>query len=128
MADDATKHEAEQGARHVLQGDSASLGRGARPVIQGESGQEVLDHIKRRTKAHKSDAELLGNTAAEVMEEIEVRYPEGEIGAVVVIAEVTMPDGDARVLTGTSDTKRHVVRGLIEIARDQMAGPRTSGV
>jgi hypothetical protein len=29
--------------------------------------------------------ELLGSTAAEVMEEIEDRYPDGEIGAVVVM-------------------------------------------
>jgi hypothetical protein len=118
---DAKREDPQDGVRRVIPGDSDSPPRGTRPVIQGESAHEVLEHIKRRAMVHKSDGQLLGSTTAEVMEEIERRYPDAEIGAVVVIAEVTTPEGDARVLTGTSDTKRHIVRGLIEVARDQMA-------
>lgn len=67
------------------------------------------------------DQQKIGQVAAELMDQADREFPDGsEVGAVLLVVEVTNPDGDSRVIWQVSDPRLHANLGMIEVARHAM--------
>ena len=66
------------------------------------------------------DQSRIGVLAAELMDDLEERVAEGEIGAIALVVEVIEADGGFGVATKFSDPRKHVNLGLLEIGRRQL--------
>jgi hypothetical protein len=65
----------------------------------------------------------IGELAAALMDDVDRHFGEqAEIGAVCLIVEARTPDGSSAVLTKFSDPRRHVILGMLEVARMSARG------
>lgn len=64
------------------------------------------------------DSTKIGELTAALMDDLDKHFGEGtEIGAVCLVVEAISPDGDSNVISKYSDPRRHIVLGLLEVAR-----------
>ena len=63
------------------------------------------------------DQAPIGQLTARLMDRLEDEYEEGEIGAVVLVVEITSPDKGNQVTADFSDPRGYVNVGLLEVIR-----------
>ena len=75
------------------------------------------------------DQTRVGKLAAELMDDLDQRYGEGDIGAMLLIVEAMPegPGGRSEVVSKASDGRDHINLGLLEIAKLSISEGPVSG-